>query len=133
MSDRAAVLAALSAYYAAFNTRDYAAMDELWAQKHPVACLHPGWPPLLERDLVMASWKAILANPAAPPAAWRNENILIYGEQALVICIEQIEHNLMAASNLFMKEDGAWKLICHQAGPTSGSPLAPRPSEAPVH
>ena len=40
------LLRANRAFYEAFNERDIAAMDELWAHHTPVACVHPGWPPL---------------------------------------------------------------------------------------
>ena len=59
----AAVLAANAAFYSAFATRDMTAMSELWAAEAPVACTHPGWPVLLGRDDVLASWRGILENP----------------------------------------------------------------------
>ncbi|MBO0736369.1 MAG: nuclear transport factor 2 family protein, partial [Alphaproteobacteria bacterium] len=43
MTDYDAVLAANLEFYRAFAARDLAAMDVLWAQRAPVACLHPGW------------------------------------------------------------------------------------------
>jgi hypothetical protein len=46
--EREAVLAANRAFYRAFNDRDFAAMDALWAPTGPVVCLHPGHPPLFE-------------------------------------------------------------------------------------
>ena len=50
MSDEEAVLAANEEFYRAFAARDLAAMDALWAQETPVACVHPGWDALVGRD-----------------------------------------------------------------------------------
>ena len=43
MADDEAVLFANEAFYRAFADRDVEAMDEVWAQGVPVACIHPGW------------------------------------------------------------------------------------------
>ena len=64
MNDSDAVLAANLEFYRAFTTRDVAAMEALWARQAPVACVHPGWPVLADRDAVLESWRGILANPA---------------------------------------------------------------------
>jgi len=50
MTDSDAALAANLEFYRAFATRDVAAMDALWARRAPVACLHPGWAALKDRD-----------------------------------------------------------------------------------
>ena len=39
--DTEAVLAANGAFYAAFNERDTASMNVLWARRAPVSCVHP--------------------------------------------------------------------------------------------
>ena len=66
MTDSDAVLAANLEFYRAFTTRDLAAMDAIWARQAPVACIHPGWPALADRDAVIESWRGILSNPEAP-------------------------------------------------------------------
>src|SRR5690348_3483190 len=63
------ILLANDAFYAAFADRDDEAMDALWARGALVACVHPGWPPLVGRDAVMASWRGILRGPGAPTIA----------------------------------------------------------------
>ena len=50
MTDQDAVLAANLEFYRAFAARDLAAMDALWARRTPVACLHPGWTAIKDRD-----------------------------------------------------------------------------------
>jgi hypothetical protein len=62
MTDQDAVLAANLEFYRAFATRDLKAMDALWARRVPVACLHPGWTALKDRDAIIESWAGILSN-----------------------------------------------------------------------
>jgi ketosteroid isomerase-like protein len=116
MTDKDAVLAANLQFYQAFTTRDLAAMEALWAKHSPVACLHPGWTVLTGRDEIMASWAAILSSPDAPRIACYDEQALLYGDVALVLCEEQLEGGALAASNFFVREDGIWRIAHHQAG-----------------
>ena len=64
MSDESAVLSANEAFYAAFDAGDSEAMTTLWARKAPVACTHPGWTVIADRDKVLESWAAILDGSA---------------------------------------------------------------------
>jgi ketosteroid isomerase-like protein len=116
MTDSDAVLAANLEFYRAFATRDLEAMDALWARRAPVACIHPGWPVLADRDAVMQSWHNILAHPEAPRIVCYDERVLLYGDTALVVCEEEIEGGTLIASNLFVREDGGWRIAHHQAG-----------------
>jgi ketosteroid isomerase-like protein len=116
MTDSDAVLAANLEFYRAFGARDIAAMEALWAHEAPVACIHPGWPALSDRDAVIESWRSILANPAAPRIACFDERVLLFGDTALVICEEELDGGTLIASNLFVREDGAWHIVHHQAG-----------------
>lgn len=116
MTDHDAVLAANLEFYRAFAARDLSAMAALWARKAPVACLHPGWTALVDRDEVLDSWRAILVNPDAPKIACFDERVFLYGDVALVVCEEELDGGTLAASNLFVREEGAWRLVHHQAG-----------------
>jgi ketosteroid isomerase-like protein len=116
MDDRDAVLAANLEFYRAFTTRDADAMDALWARRAPVACVHPGWPPLADRTAVMESWVGILANPESPRIACYDEQVFLYGDTALVVCEEELAGGTLIASNWFVREDGAWRMAHHQAG-----------------
>ena len=103
-------------FYLAFAGGDLATMERLWAQRAPVACVHPGWSPLIGRDAVMASWRAILG---APPAITADVvDVLVLGEAVLVLCREVIGDTTLAASNLYVREDGAWRMAHHHAGPS---------------
>ncbi len=116
MSDSDAVLAANLEFYRAFAARDLKAMDALWARRAPVACLHPGWGALFDRGAILRSWEGILSHPQAPRIACYDERVLFYGEVALVLCEEELDGGTLAASNLFVREDGEWRLAHHQAG-----------------
>lgn len=129
MNDEDAVLALNQAFYRAFASLDYAAMDALWARSLPVACLHPGWTLLLGREPVMESWRALLTGTQQPAIHPRNERVLLLGDSALVLCEEVLPGTVCAASNLFVREEGAWRLVHHQAGPLA--PAAERPPQTP--
>jgi ketosteroid isomerase-like protein len=116
MTDSDAVLAANLEFYRAFTARDLAAMEALWARRAPVACVHPGWPALRDRDAVMESWQGILTNPEAPRIACYDEQVLLFGDTALVICEEELDGGTLIASNLFVREDAVWRIAHHQAG-----------------
>ena len=111
MTDSDAVLAANLEFYRAFTARDLAAMNALWARRAPVACLHPGWTALNDRDAIIQSWEGILSNPDAPRVACFDEQVFLYGDVALVLC----EKSSLAAR---------WpQATCSSAKTTSGGSL----------
>ena len=116
--DRDGVLAANAAFYRAFSEADLAAMDALVARRHDVSIIHPGWPAISGRGPVMETWRMIFAQD---PQAVRpvNPEVFAYGEAALVVVYEKAGDVYLAASNLFIREDGDWRLVHHQAGPIS--------------
>lgn len=118
-SEVEAVLAANRRFYEAFTNRDLAGLDRLWAQRAPVACIHPGWPVLHGREEVMVSWRNILTGPSSPRVACSATHAEIVGEVAFVTCIETLANGRLVATNLFTREDGEWRMIHHQAGALS--------------
>lgn len=119
MSDQEAILFVNEAFYRAFADRDIEAMNNLWSNKVPVSCIHPGWQPLFDRREILKTWKAILTSPDAPVIRSYDENVNIFGDTASVICIEELTGGVLAATNFFHREGSLWKIIHHQAGPTS--------------
>lgn len=106
-------------------------MEQLWAEETPVACLHPGWTPVLGRDAVMAAWQGILGNPDSPALRCESPQAMpLNAETGLVICLERLGDAVLAASNLFVLEGGVWRMALHQAGPSAAAPDQPR-TEAP--
>ena len=122
MSDTDAVLFANEAFYRAFADRDEDAMDDLWSASEQVTCLHPGWGPLFGREEVLSSWTAIIRNPDSPPILCHDAHAHVYGETAYVICFDEIAGNFLVATNVFVREGRIWKMVHHQAGPTSVRP-----------
>jgi ketosteroid isomerase-like protein len=111
-----AVLDANSAFYRAFADRDLAAMDGLWATGAPVACLHPGWDVLRGRVAVMASWRSLLHGDT-PAISCGSASAHVAGDVAWVICRERIAGApAVAATNVFVREQGAWRICHHHAG-----------------
>lgn len=130
--EMAGVLAANAAFYTAFAARDAATMERLWAERHPVACVHPGWPPLIGRAAVIESWQRILANPQAPKIRCFRERALIYASTALVICHEILEAGLLVATNTFVRESGLWRIAHHQSSPVASDALTEAEDAPPV-
>jgi ketosteroid isomerase-like protein len=122
MSEVAEVLAANAAFYAAFGRGDRAAMQELWAKRAAVSCIHPGWPPVHGRDKVMSTWEGILADPPRPAVRPVREVANVFGDTGVVVCYEAVGQLILAATNIFVREDGAWRMIHHQAGITERAP-----------
>jgi ketosteroid isomerase-like protein len=121
-----ALLAANLDFYRAFATRDMASMERVWARETPVLCLHPGWTLLRGRDAVLESWRQILTNPEAPHVTCHEDQAFLFGEVGIVICEEEIDGGVLvceeelaggslAATNMFVKEQGLWRLVHHQA------------------
>lgn len=122
--DRDAILFANEAFYRAFADRDLDAMEGLWAQGVPVMRIHPGWGPLTERDAVMASWRAILTGRHSPSIRCQRPETFQYGDVAAVICFEVIGQSFLVATNLFVRQQGRWKMVHHQSGPSNQAPSA---------
>ena len=125
-----AVLFANEAFYLAFRSRDVAAMADLWAARLPVTCIHPGWPPIYGRDEVLESWRGIMTAEGSPPITCHAPRAHVYGDLGTVICYERVPDSYLIATNIFVRHGGVWKLVHHQAGPTSGAPDVP-PDEKP--
>lgn len=133
MQKQAEILFANEAFYLAFQTKDMAAMDAVWARAAPVACTHPGWPSLSGRRQVMESWEAILGNPDTRGVAMRGARAHCCGDAAFVTCYELIGGSLLAATNIFLRESDGWKLVHHQAGPCNVPPAdLPEEHEVPL-
>jgi hypothetical protein len=116
MTDVEAVLAANEQFYAIFTEKASGDMDRLWAKNTPVSCIHPGWPALHGRKIVLQSWRAILANPNAPAVRCLKPEASVVGDAAWVVCYEVLEGGSLVATNVFAREGGGWKMVHHQAG-----------------
>ena len=118
-AEEASVLVANERFYQAFNQKDFDAMDHVWARETPVVCVHPGWNVLVGRQPVLDSWQGILGNPAQPRIVVGGATVTIVGETAVVVCREFVAGTPLAATNLFVREDGNWRIFHHHSGPVS--------------
>jgi ketosteroid isomerase-like protein len=112
--DHEAILAANEAFYRAFRDGDRDAMDAVWARHAEVACIHPGAAPLSGREDVIDSWNDILGGP--PPIQCVRPQAYQLGDTAFVICGERVPGGVLVATNTFVREDGAWRMVHHHAG-----------------
>lgn len=113
----AALLAANEAFYDAFDSGDTDGMAALWAEKHPVACIHPGGPPIHGRQEVLYSWHEVLSASTRPAIQCLQPQALLLDGAGLVVCIEALAGGRLVASNMFVLENGVWRMVHHQAGP----------------
>lgn len=96
------------------------AMERVWGVGDHVQCIHPRLECIAGRTQVMESWRLILG---AAQMTITLEDVRVHaGEDvAFVTCIEVVDagdsRGRVAATNVFEKQDGQWKLVHHQGGP----------------
>jgi len=129
MSREIEVLEANEAFYRAFAARDVEGMEALWAQRAPVACIHPGWDVLDGREEVLRSFRALLESAGAPDIRCTAAQAHLLGEAAFVTCHELVSGARLAATNTFVREDGTWRLVHHQASQLAAGQLRRQPPE----
>ena len=104
------------AFYLAFSQKDLAAMDGIWSREAPLVCVHPGWRRLTVRAEIMASWQSILENPNQPGMDFQEPAVHDYGPMQIVSCYEVLPGGVCLASNGFVREADAWKMVLHHSG-----------------
>ena len=100
------------------------AMDAVWARNAPVTCLHPGWTLLSGREEVLESWHGILDNPNQPRIVGGGATVTVFGETALVLCREVVSGSPLYATNVFVREEGKWRMTHHHSGAVMMPPNA---------
>jgi ketosteroid isomerase-like protein len=129
MNHELEVLEANESFYRAFSGRDVDALDRLWARRAPVACIHPGWDALDGREEVLDSFRAILGSGNSPRVRCTSAQARLLGEVAYVTCHEVLPAGRLVATNLFLLEDGAWRMVHHQATPLAQALERGQPEE----
>lgn len=113
-----AVIAANDAFYRAFATKDLVAMDELWARQAACATVHPLGELVLGREWVMETWELIFADPNQPRVVMGDPHVALQSSDvAYVTCREFAAGNALVSTNLFVLEDGAWRIVHHHSSP----------------
>lgn len=119
------VISANEAFYVAFRNLDMKAMETIWARNDKIAVIHPGWPSIAGREQVMSSWRLILEGDSPPKIRSVDPKAYVHGDTAFVVCYEDVGGGYLIATNIFVRQDGAWRMVHHQAGPSPirGSPI----------
>ena len=112
------------AFYAAFEACDLKAMMAVWAEHAPLLCVHPGGSPLTARAAVEESWRRIFLGGARVRITLSDLRE-VAGEDVCVRYVhENIRHGpdlgtiaLVLASNVYVREQGGWRMCSHHASP----------------
>jgi ketosteroid isomerase-like protein len=115
------VLVANQAFYDAHEQRDIGAMRDVWEHTDRVACIHPGWPILRTWRVVEESWRRIFEGPGRNQFIVTNDMAVIDGDLAWVTLdenlVDRAATGTIAATNLFTRAGGSWKLVLHHGSP----------------
>lgn len=125
MNEVEAVQSLNSKFYTTFAAGDFDTMNDLWAKHHNLAVIHPGWPALHGYEQVMQSWQRIIGAQGPIDITCADENVYIMSSVAFVICTEILGDTKLAATNIFIKEDGQWKIAHHHASPVQNIDVIP--------
>jgi len=117
------VLLINSAFYDAFAAGDFLAVKDIWSKNHQTSVIHPGSAALHGQKAVMMSWELIFKNSGPHDIKCINEKVYLIGESAYVVCSEIFPEGQLIATNIFVIEDGGWRMVHHQAGPSSDPDL----------
>lgn len=115
--DDESVIAANEHFYQAFRSGAFAEMETIWSPREEVSVYHPNWPGILGREDVMASWYQVMVLSEPPPVFPKDVTIVRAGKVAMVFCTEDMGEARMTASNVFVEEDGAWRMTSHHSAP----------------
>ncbi|MCU1395688.1 MAG: uncharacterized protein JWM34_4116 [Ilumatobacteraceae bacterium] len=119
------VLAVNQAFYDAHENRDLAAMAAVWEHGDRACCIHPGWPILRGWPLIEESWRRIFAGAGRNQFIITNEDVVVRGDVAWVSLDENLVDGTLAgtvaATNVFVRDDGAWRMVLHQGSPVARS------------
>jgi ketosteroid isomerase-like protein len=126
----AAVEAANTALYTAFEAGDVDLMEAVWDVEDPEAlvCVHPGWPMLRGRTDVLRSWSAVMAGTDYIQFFLTDVQVVVTGQAAVVTCTENVltsadvgENASVVATNVFVRRGDGWRLVVHHGSPVLGT------------
>jgi len=105
------------AFYDAFAAGDFLTVKQTWSRSNQISVIHPGSVALHGYKAVMASWELIFENSGSHDIKCINERVHLTGEFAYVVCNEVFPEGELVATNIFIIENGLWRMVHHQAGP----------------
>jgi ketosteroid isomerase-like protein len=133
MPDRTADLRqvedANGAFYAAFESADLDAMQDLWLDDPDTLCVHPGALPVRGTGAINRSWALIMANTPYIQFFLTDVEVSVWENAASVTCTENVltaddrtgpdsfGGAKAVATNVFVRTPGGWRLWIHHASP----------------
>ena len=125
MADREEVLAAVKAFYDAFQSLDAERMEDVWLRDPRIICVHPGWSKLKGWGPVMTSWQRIFEGVFGMKFEIGEMDVIITGDIAVVLCEENLEQrgydgvtrSRVLATNVFERVGQKWFMLMHHGSP----------------
>lgn len=102
-----------NSFYQAFRRGNWALMQSLWANSEGVSTIHPGCPQISGYEDVMRSWKNILQDP--PNIETFETELSLFGNFALITCVEAVNDYLLSAANGLVLDKGNWRFYYHHS------------------
>lgn len=141
-SERDAVLAANTGFYAAIETGDLDLMRSLWLPGDETVCVHPGSEPLRGTSSILRSWTVVMANLPYVQFFLTDVAVHVRGDVASVLCsenvlaagddepVESFAGGRAVATNVFVRTITAagsvWRLWAHHASPVLDGEVSPQ-------
>ena len=119
------IKAANQRFYDAFGALDIDLMEQVWEPSERAVCVHPGWPALVDWELIRQSWERIFDNTTLMHFNVKYLNAAVQGDCGWVTCVENISSVLQGtasnfgilATNIFVRTPAGWRMIAHHASP----------------
>jgi ketosteroid isomerase-like protein len=127
------------AFYRAFESLELARMDDVWSHDEHVVCVHPGWNRLIGWTDVRKGFQQIFANTVDIKFRIDESSLRVSGDLAAMSVVENLRSRVadggvvgqVLAINVFERQQGVWKIVCHHATPFEAQPTPP--SDGMVH
>jgi ketosteroid isomerase-like protein len=128
-ADHKAVEEANAAFYAAFESADLDAMQDLWLDDPETLCVHPGALPVRGTRAINRSWALIMANTPYIQFFLTDVEVSVLEATASVTCTENVLTGdettgpdsfggaRAVATNVFVRTEQGWRLWIHHASP----------------
>ena len=121
------IKAANQRFYDAFGALDIDQMERVWETSERAMCVHPGWPALVDWELIRQSWERIFDNTTLMHFNVKYLNAAVQGDCGWVTCVENISSVLQGtasnfgilATNIFVRTPLGWRMIAHHASPSA--------------
>jgi ketosteroid isomerase-like protein len=116
-------------FYAAFESADLDAMQDLWLEDPDTLCVHPGALPVRGTSSINRSWALIMANTPYIQFFLTDVEVSVWENAASVTCTENVltadeRHGTdtfggarAVATNVFVHTPAGWRLWIHHASP----------------